>query len=535
MNNCIPGWNFEGDLCVNNRKKPMGPDQELVELLWRDGHLVLHSQALQKPTPDTNDPRHIQKHEQQTIRGSGNGSYGNSSNLIQEDDETVSWIYEDPFEKELCSNFLSELPSCEAESDRPIRQFEEGKFVKFGPFNATNVVASSQPPNLKPSIGQESSGTLSPTSFHFPDSSQENHDLGGLGKVASFSQFSAPFKGLSGSFNKQFGGKGSNNLARGQGRECSAKTVGSSHSGSNHVMLDPDISRGSSNCAGTASLSAAPFRDDVRTSTLLSEKGKANTRDTTVTLSSGGSGSCLGRSYQSMGVHGHKRKGKDAEVSEDQSEATELKSASGKRAGSSRRTRAAEVHNLSERRRRDRINEKMRALQELIPHCNKTDKASMLDEAIDYLKSLQLQLQVMWMGSGIKPMMFPGVQHYMPQMGLGMNPTSFPPIHNPIHLPRLPLVNPSTSVAQTPNQAGICQTPVFNPVNYQNQMQNPALSDQCARYMGFHLMQSTSQPMNILGYGSQAVQPSQTMIQPSNTSAPLSGGANDNTICGKMG
>lgn len=73
-------------------------------------------------------------------------------------------------------------------------------------------------------------------------------------------------------------------------------------------------------------------------------------------------------------------------------------------------------------KRRDRINRKMLALQELIPHCNKvyicyhlcfisdlsntinlnhvfgwmvqTDKASMLDEAIEYLKSLQLQVQV---------------------------------------------------------------------------------------------------------------------------------------------
>lgn len=93
-------------------------------------------------------------------------------------------------------------------------------------------------------------------------------------------------------------------------------------------------------------------------------------------------------------------------------------------------------------RRRDRINEKMKALQELIPRCNKvtffiyiyifylsafsflgfegsysstyviviimilndipsvslskfqSDKASMLDEAIEYLKSLQLQVQV---------------------------------------------------------------------------------------------------------------------------------------------
>lgn len=36
----------------------------------------------------------------------------------------------------------------------------------------------------------------------------------------------------------------------------------------------------------------------------------------------------------------------------------------------------------------------MKALQNLIPNSNKTDKASMLDEAIEYLKQLQLQVQV---------------------------------------------------------------------------------------------------------------------------------------------
>ncbi|EPS58336.1 hypothetical protein M569_16479, partial [Genlisea aurea] len=104
-----------------------------------------------------------------------------------------------------------------------------------------------------------------------------------------------------------------------------------------------------------------------------------------------------------------------------------------------KRTRAAEVHNLSERRRRDRINEKMKALQELIPNCNKAknsflgsekkraDKASMLDEAIEYLKMLQLQVQMMSMGAGIcmPPMMFPP----------GMQPM-FPP---PPHLPHFPI------------------------------------------------------------------------------------------------
>lgn len=46
-----------------------------------------------------------------------------------------------------------------------------------------------------------------------------------------------------------------------------------------------------------------------------------------------------------------------------------------------------------------------------------TDKASMLDEAIEYLKSLQLQLQVMWMGGGMAaaaPVMFPA--QYMQRM-----------------------------------------------------------------------------------------------------------------------
>uniref|UniRef100_A0A0E0E792 BHLH domain-containing protein n=2 Tax=Oryza meridionalis TaxID=40149 RepID=A0A0E0E792_9ORYZ len=97
-----------------------------------------------------------------------------------------------------------------------------------------------------------------------------------------------------------------------------------------------------------------------------------------------------------------------------------------KRPAAKRRTRAAEVHNLSERRRRDRINEKLRALQELVPHCNKTDKASILDEAIEYLKSLQMQIQIMWMTTGIAPMMFPGAHQLMPPMGMGLNTACMP-------------------------------------------------------------------------------------------------------------
>ncbi|KAL8030048.1 hypothetical protein ABFS82_14G258900 [Erythranthe guttata] len=68
---------------------------------------------------------------------------------------------------------------------------------------------------------------------------------------------------------------------------------------------------------------------------------------------------------------------------------------------SSKRSRAADDHNLSEKRRRSRINEKLKALQSLIPNSNKTDKASMLDEAIEYLKQLQLQVQMLTMRNGL--------------------------------------------------------------------------------------------------------------------------------------
>ncbi|XP_052163822.1 transcription factor UNE12-like [Oryza glaberrima] len=62
-----------------------------------------------------------------------------------------------------------------------------------------------------------------------------------------------------------------------------------------------------------------------------------------------------------------------------------------------RRGQATDPHSIAERLRRERIAERMRALQDLVPNTNKTDRAAMLDEILDYVKFLRLQVKVLSM------------------------------------------------------------------------------------------------------------------------------------------
>ncbi|CAH8344259.1 unnamed protein product [Eruca vesicaria subsp. sativa] len=116
---------------------------------------------------------------------------------------------------------------------------------------------------------------------------------------------------------------------------------------------------------------------------------------------------------------------------------------SSKSRSSSKRCRAAEVHNLSEKRRRSRINEKMKALQSLIPNSNKTDKASMLDEAIEYLKQLQLQVQMLTMRNGMN-------LHPLSLPGTSLHPLQLSQIR-PQETTNDPMLNPSNQFASTSN------------------------------------------------------------------------------------
>ncbi|PIA52695.1 hypothetical protein AQUCO_01000514v1 [Aquilegia coerulea] len=60
-----------------------------------------------------------------------------------------------------------------------------------------------------------------------------------------------------------------------------------------------------------------------------------------------------------------------------------------------RRGQATDSHSLAERVRREKISERMRYLQDLVPGCNKIiGKAGMLDEIINYVQSLQRQVEM---------------------------------------------------------------------------------------------------------------------------------------------
>ncbi|XP_042419534.1 transcription factor UNE10-like [Zingiber officinale] len=131
------------------------------------------------------------------------------------------------------------------------------------------------------------------------------------------------------------------------------------------------------------------------------------------------------------------------------------KSEAEKASASTRKSRAAAVHNQSERKRRDKINQKMKTLQKLVPNASKTDKASMLDEVIEYLKQLQAQIQMMSKFNMMMPMAqaaaMPQLQMpvmtahvpQMPQMGMGLGLMDLASMSRPMPPPAFPLLNPS--------------------------------------------------------------------------------------------
>ncbi|KAL3633817.1 transcription factor [Castilleja foliolosa] len=388
MDTFLPDWNTQTgvDFPLPNQIKPLGLENELVELLWQNGEVVLNNQTNNRKQPN-------------------------------QEFETISWIdcpVDESFEKQYYDNLLSEIPLPD-----PV-----------------------EPPHI---LDQRLESVVKP-----------NNNFQSNGK-------------------KQVIKQGPINL---------------SHCASNQVANDVEMSWASSSYGiGSKAVSAGVEMKYGRN--VGPQKESTTDKETlgkAITSCSGGSGSSSFWNISNQ-TNSHKRKISDVEECECRSDATELElAASGnkqsKKYGTAQRSRVAEVHNLSERRRRDRINEKMRSLQKLIPHSNKSDKVSMLDEAIEYMKSLQMQLQMMLMGSRMapNPMMLPGMQHYMSRFGMG--PHMLPTTQNLVHLSRLPLGDQAINMAPRTNQALI---------NYQNQMPISGFPEQYANFMSFYSMPNASQ------------------------------------------
>lgn len=188
----------------------------------------------------------------------------NSSNLMQED-ETASWFqyaFDDPLEKELCSELLYEMPMADAiDANKPNK--EVIRDAEKNPFTMP------------------------------PPKSQTTH-------LGNFSHFSRPMRGD-------------------VGESSSIRTVGSSACGSNQVPNQGDVSNNlSKGVFEKGSKGGGPMIS-------LQEGVRANTFDTTVTSSSCGSGCNFGRttgqqSTSDQNNKRNKRKGRDAEESECHSE-----------------------------------------------------------------------------------------------------------------------------------------------------------------------------------------------------------------------
>ncbi|KAI6701191.1 hypothetical protein NL676_015515 [Syzygium grande] len=111
-----------------------------------------------------------------------------------------------------------------------------------------------------------------------------------------------------------------------------------------------------------------------------------------------------------------------------------------------RRGQATDSHSLAERVRREKISERMKFLQDLVPGCNKiTGKAGMLDEIINYVQSLQRQVEFLSMKLGaVNPRLDLDLDNIFTKEMIPACTASFPTtdilsdITNPAYLPFSP-------------------------------------------------------------------------------------------------
>nr|QDL88406.1 transcription factor PIF4-like isoform X5 [Cymbidium ensifolium] len=480
---------YQNYLTATNQKRTAGPVQEFTEPQWKNGNAPMHSLTQRKCPTSIHEVKEDPKPP------------GNSNPHPPAMEDEIASLFQYPpyeyLEKEFGCDFLCEFPNPQT----IITTDRSNKSVN----NEGNTT-----PSFNLSHNQN---RLSPPKSYVHDSVQQYV----FPENSNFPHFSRPGRiGLADRLQKKIHSVG--------GESSSMMTTESSICGSNQVQNRVSLTNSlSNNTTITTGFPPRKFKKDLETS-FLSERVQADTFEVTGTSSSGGSGASIRATPPEKNNQSYKRKGIEMEESCSLSEEGDYESADGKKpAQRSRRTRAAEVHNLSERKRRDRINEKMKALQDLIPHCTKSDKASMLDEAIEYLKSLQQQVQLLWMGSGMATMMFPGIQNFMAQMSMGIGRGAMPTLNNLVQLPRVPLVNQPIPSVLSANQIPLCPQTISH-LKFPNPMHSSQMPESFPPHLAFHQIQPSPQAMNLYAYGSQlAAQNQLAAINSSSSSLPTDG------------
>ncbi|XAR61008.1 hypothetical protein NMG60_11034579 [Bertholletia excelsa] len=514
MNHCVPDFEIDEDYSIPTssglarpKKSPMAED-EIMELLWQNGQVVMQSQS-QRSIKRSHMGDAVLPAELSAAREIRPEEKSGSTHPFMQEDEMASWLQYPIDDSSFDRDFYAELiyPSPCAPAAPPPRT---------SPILDLRTMDVRAPPQ----------STAPPPAPLPPVPPPRHSDVEYPSRFQNFAHFSRP-RGvietgpsiLNKAATESTVVDSSVTPATGRPESRASQAFGST---STSQVSGANLWCGSMSGAAAGGTSSAAGGGG-------SERG---TCELTVTSSPGGSGASVSAGAepiqkpppppppQQPPTDDRKRKGRQADDTECQSEDAEFESPDAKKQArgstSTRRSRAAEVHNLSERRRRDRINEKMRALQELIPRCNKSDKASMLDEAIEYLKALQLQVQMMSMGCGMVPMMFPGVQQYMPAMGMGMGMgmemgisrpmmpfpsvlagSSTPTPASAAHLgPRFPMPTfhmqplplPDQSRIQAPSQSD----PAMNSAGTPNQPGMPNFPDPYQQYLN---LQQTQTPL----------------------------------------